>query len=165
MSSADSKIYPGIARDTGTFGTPDPADPANLVVTTSHSAPYTRRLAVISEATLTTASERFTLHSGQVIERVTQPQQCNGRPCGRVWSFRDHTELVSAGARIDLLTSTDTLTGLSNRGQFAATRCLTLRTSGELRREVRTTVDDLRIDPLVLGISECLVAIHRLLSN
>src|SRR5438105_2919630 len=26
MSSAESKIYPGIARDAGTFGTPDPAD-------------------------------------------------------------------------------------------------------------------------------------------
>jgi predicted alpha/beta superfamily hydrolase len=46
MSSADSKIYPGIARDAGTFGTPDPADPATLVVTTSHPAPYTRRVAV-----------------------------------------------------------------------------------------------------------------------
>jgi len=46
MSSADSKIYPGIARETGTFGTVDPADPAKLVVTTSHPAPYTRRLAV-----------------------------------------------------------------------------------------------------------------------
>jgi iron(III)-enterobactin esterase len=46
MSSADSRIYPGIARDQGTFGTVDPADPAKLVVTTSHPAPYTRRLAV-----------------------------------------------------------------------------------------------------------------------
>jgi enterochelin esterase-like enzyme len=46
MSSADSKIYPGIARDPGTFGTPDPRDPATLVVTTSHPAPYTRRVAV-----------------------------------------------------------------------------------------------------------------------
>ncbi len=46
MSSADSKIYPGIAREAGTFGTVDPADPAKLVVTTSHPAPYTRRLAV-----------------------------------------------------------------------------------------------------------------------
>jgi enterochelin esterase-like enzyme len=46
MSSADSKIYPGIARDAGTFGTVDPADPAKLIVTTSHPAPYTRRLAV-----------------------------------------------------------------------------------------------------------------------
>jgi len=46
MSSADSKMYPGIARDAGTFGTADPNDPAKLVVTTSHPAPYTRRIAV-----------------------------------------------------------------------------------------------------------------------
>ena len=46
MSSADSKIYPGIAREPGTFGTLDPTDPAKLVVTTSHPAPYTRRVAV-----------------------------------------------------------------------------------------------------------------------
>jgi enterochelin esterase family protein len=46
MSSADSRIYPGIARDAGTFGAPDPSDPAKLVVTTSHPAPYTRRVAV-----------------------------------------------------------------------------------------------------------------------
>jgi enterochelin esterase-like enzyme len=46
MDSADSKIYPGIAREPGTFGTPDPDDPAKLVVTTSHPAPYKRRVAV-----------------------------------------------------------------------------------------------------------------------
>jgi hypothetical protein len=46
MNSSDSKIYPGIARDAGTFGTPDPNDPAKLVVTTSHPAPYTRNVAV-----------------------------------------------------------------------------------------------------------------------
>jgi enterochelin esterase-like enzyme len=46
MSSADSKIYPGIARDPGTFGTPDPNNPASLIVTTSRPAPYTRRVAV-----------------------------------------------------------------------------------------------------------------------
>jgi enterochelin esterase-like enzyme len=46
MNSADSKIYPGIARDPGILGTPDPTDPAKLVVTTSHPAPYTRRVAV-----------------------------------------------------------------------------------------------------------------------
>ncbi len=46
MSSADSRIYPGIAREQGTFGTVDPRDPAKLVVTTSHPAPYTRRVAV-----------------------------------------------------------------------------------------------------------------------
>ena len=46
MRSADSKLYPGIARDPHTFGTPDPANPAKLVVTTSHRAPYTRRVEV-----------------------------------------------------------------------------------------------------------------------
>jgi len=46
MRSSDSKFYPGIARDAGTFGTPDPGNPAKLIVTTSHPAPYTRRVAV-----------------------------------------------------------------------------------------------------------------------
>jgi hypothetical protein len=46
MESADSKIYPGIAREPQTFGTPDPNDPAKLIVTTSHPAPYTRKVAV-----------------------------------------------------------------------------------------------------------------------
>ncbi|MEX2091996.1 MAG: alpha/beta hydrolase-fold protein [Pirellulales bacterium] len=46
MDSADSKIYPGIAREAGTFGKVDPANPAKLVVTTSHPAPYQRRVAV-----------------------------------------------------------------------------------------------------------------------
>ena len=46
MSSADSKIYPGIARVPGTFGMPDTNDPAKLIVTTSHPAPYMRKVAV-----------------------------------------------------------------------------------------------------------------------
>jgi enterochelin esterase-like enzyme len=46
MESTDSKIYPGIARDQGTFGTPDPSNPAKLIVTTSHPAVYHRRVAV-----------------------------------------------------------------------------------------------------------------------
>jgi enterochelin esterase-like enzyme len=46
MQSTDSKIYPGIARDNGTFGVPDPNNPAKLDVTTSHPQPYTRRVQV-----------------------------------------------------------------------------------------------------------------------
>ena len=46
MSSADSKFYPGIAREPGTFGTPDPTDPAKLLVPTSHPAPWTRHVTV-----------------------------------------------------------------------------------------------------------------------
>ena len=46
MTSADSKYYPGITRDPGTFGTPDPSDPTKLIVTTSHPAPWTRKVSV-----------------------------------------------------------------------------------------------------------------------
>src|SRR5580704_17108578 len=46
MESTDSKIYPGIAREANTFGKLDPTDPAKMIVTTSHAAPYTRRVAV-----------------------------------------------------------------------------------------------------------------------
>jgi enterochelin esterase-like enzyme len=46
MDSTNSRIYPGIARERNTSGTADPADPAKMVVTTSHPAPYTRRVSV-----------------------------------------------------------------------------------------------------------------------
>lgn len=46
MSSADSKLYPGIAREPHTFGTPDPNNAAKLDVTTSHRAPYIRHVSV-----------------------------------------------------------------------------------------------------------------------
>jgi enterochelin esterase-like enzyme len=46
MQSSDSKFYPGIARDANTCGTPDPNNPAKMIVTTSHPAPYTRHVAV-----------------------------------------------------------------------------------------------------------------------
>ncbi len=39
MNSTDSKIYPGIARDPDTRGTPDPNDPSKLIVTTSRARP------------------------------------------------------------------------------------------------------------------------------
>src|SRR6266513_2077354 len=46
MSSTDSKLFPGIARDSVTFGVVSPTDPATLIVTTSRPAPYTRTVAV-----------------------------------------------------------------------------------------------------------------------
>jgi enterochelin esterase-like enzyme len=46
MNSQDSKIYPGIAREPNTFGTVDSADPAKLIVTTSHPASYIRHIEV-----------------------------------------------------------------------------------------------------------------------
>lgn len=46
LESTDSAIYPGIAREEGTFGTPDPNNPAKLDVTTSRAEPYSRKIAV-----------------------------------------------------------------------------------------------------------------------
>jgi enterochelin esterase-like enzyme len=46
IASTESKIYPGIAREPNTFGTPDANDPSKLIVTTSHPAAYTRRIGV-----------------------------------------------------------------------------------------------------------------------
>ncbi len=46
MNSQDSKIYPGIAREPNTFGTVDSTNPAKLIVTTSHTAPYIRHIEV-----------------------------------------------------------------------------------------------------------------------
>jgi enterochelin esterase family protein len=43
MESADSKFYPGIARDPNPGGQPGPPDPTKI---TSHPAPYTRKVAV-----------------------------------------------------------------------------------------------------------------------
>jgi enterochelin esterase-like enzyme len=45
MRSEDSKIYPGVAREPGTFARPDLADASKLIVN-SQPAPYTRKVAV-----------------------------------------------------------------------------------------------------------------------
>lgn len=51
FTSAESTVYPeGIARDPGTFGTPDPSNPARLEVPTSRPAPWTRTVSVFVPA-------------------------------------------------------------------------------------------------------------------
>ena len=81
---------------------------------------YLQALAQAGEAGLPEAPVAITLRCGRVLERVSQPQLCAGRPCGRVWSFRDRTELASAARHIETLSTTDALTGLANRRQLAA---------------------------------------------
>src|SRR5262249_43436939 len=46
MLSSESKFYPGIVREPDILGTPDPHDPAKMIVTTSHPAPYSRKVSV-----------------------------------------------------------------------------------------------------------------------
>ncbi|MBL8333004.1 MAG: EAL domain-containing protein [Rubrivivax sp.] len=80
---------------------------------------YQQRLAAIQDAALLASTEQLTLLSGQVIERVSRPLWQRGRPAGRVYSFRDLTQQLSAEHRIHELTTTDTLTGLPNRHHLA----------------------------------------------
>jgi diguanylate cyclase (GGDEF)-like protein/PAS domain S-box-containing protein len=80
---------------------------------------YAKRLAVLEEATMLQASDVLTLHSGKVLERITMPQCSQGRPIGRVFSFRDITERKQARERIERLSHTDALTGLPNRRLLA----------------------------------------------
>jgi diguanylate cyclase (GGDEF)-like protein len=80
---------------------------------------YARRLLALQEATLLATTDRLSLHSGQVFERVARPLWSRGRPLGRVYSFRDLTAQLQADERIDTLARSDTLTGLPNRGHMA----------------------------------------------
>ena len=81
---------------------------------------YQRRLKALQEATLLSATERLTLHSGRVLERVTRPLWCRGQAMGRVYSFRDLSEQLAAQHRIEELSLTDALTGLPNRRALVA---------------------------------------------
>ncbi len=65
------------------------------------------------------ASERFRLADGTVLERVARPLVQREESSGCVWSFRDLTERIKAEHRIELLSGTDGLTGLANRTRLA----------------------------------------------
>ncbi|MBL8328259.1 MAG: EAL domain-containing protein [Rubrivivax sp.] len=81
---------------------------------------YERRLRALVNATLASATDTLTLHSRQIIERVTQPLWQRGRPMGRVYAFRDVSDRVAADRRIVELSQTDPLTGLPHRGELSA---------------------------------------------
>ncbi len=83
------------------------------------SPAYMRRLAAIDEAPLGEATDVLHLKSGKVIERMTLPQLAEGRPVGRVVSFRDITSVLAAERRIETLVHTDALTSLPNRRRLA----------------------------------------------
>ena len=135
---------------------------------------YDRRLAAISDATPAEASERLLLQSGKVIERVTRPQHSRGRPCGRVWSFRDRTELEAASQRIETLSCTDALTGLCNRSQLALALATAIAQSQRRASPLALLVVDLdrfkqindslgqqRADALLLGCADRIKGVIR----
>jgi diguanylate cyclase (GGDEF)-like protein/PAS domain S-box-containing protein len=79
---------------------------------------WARRLQTLAEATLVPAVERIELADGRVFERSTRALWRNGRPQGRVWSYRDLSEKLAAEQRIEALEHCDALTGLPNRRHF-----------------------------------------------
>ena len=80
---------------------------------------YMRRLAAIDGDAMLQATDVLELAGGRVLERSTMPQCTQGRPIGRVFSFRDITEKIEANRRIQLLSTTDALTELPNRRVLA----------------------------------------------
>jgi enterochelin esterase family protein len=57
MTSADSRYYPGIAREPYTFGKPDPTEPSRMIVPSSHPAPWTRTVTVYVPAQYVSGTE------------------------------------------------------------------------------------------------------------
>ena len=74
MESTDSKMFPGIKRDAGPLGTADPDDPAKIIVTTSHAAPYTRRVAVFVPKQYVAGSVASVLSTTGGVTTVSTPR-------------------------------------------------------------------------------------------
>lgn len=104
---------------------------------------YRRRLQALQQAALSPATDRLSLASGQVLERVTRPLFKAGRAQGRVWSFRDLTERLAAEERIEALTLTDPLTGLANRRQLTERVAAVLETVRGSRQAAALLVVDI----------------------
>jgi diguanylate cyclase (GGDEF)-like protein len=72
------------------------------------------------------SEDRLQLRNGRVIEQVSRPLMHGGRAQGRVFAFRDITDRLQAERRIEVLETTDSLTGLPNRGALAAAAAVVL---------------------------------------
>jgi len=80
---------------------------------------YDRRLEEVHAHTLAEAKDTLALVNGALIERHAQPQWSQGRPIGRVFSFREVNARRMAAPREFGVDGIDQLTQLPNRSGFA----------------------------------------------
>ncbi|MBT3067272.1 EAL domain-containing protein [Rhodoferax sp. U11-2br] len=75
---------------------------AHLASQVSDPAHYQQRLQEINNNPLLETSDILVLHSGRVLERVTQSQYSRGQATGRVFSFRDITQSLQTESQLKL---------------------------------------------------------------
>jgi EAL domain-containing protein (putative c-di-GMP-specific phosphodiesterase class I)/GGDEF domain-containing protein/PAS domain-containing protein len=91
---------------------------------------YDRRLEEVYAHTLSEAVDRIAQVNGALIERHAQPQWSQGRPIGRVFSFRETNPHRAGSPREPGNLGVDQLTHLPNRTGFLSTLEDALRSSG-----------------------------------